>query len=115
MRSLLGWSTCVEDRSAPAKTQNSNRSKNLLHKSKLFMQKVRSNQQQRRLCPTIQPLLRKLHHHRQLLHLRPLNRTACRRHLLSVLSESLVPSFFRLRSEERRVGKESRSRWSPYH
>ena len=24
-------------------------------------------------------------------------------------------AFFRMRSEERRVGKECRSRWSPYH
>ena len=27
----------------------------------------------------------------------------------------LTPSVFRFRSEERRVGKECRSRWSPYH
>src|SRR3989475_2901059 len=35
------------------------------------------------------------------------------RHLL-LLSESLLPRFL-FRSEERRVGKECRSRWSPYH
>ena len=28
---------------------------------------------------------------------------------------SIFPIKFRLRSEERRVGKECRSRWSPYH
>ena len=34
----------------------------------------------------------------------------------SVDSEhTLVPPKFNLRSEERRVGKECRSRWSPYH
>src|SRR5256885_14809097 len=27
----------------------------------------------------------------------------------------MLPSFKELRSEERRVGKECRSRWSPYH
>src|SRR5256885_4151123 len=27
----------------------------------------------------------------------------------------LIPAFDRIRSEERRVGKECRSRWSPYH
>src|SRR3989440_6270574 len=29
--------------------------------------------------------------------------------------ELAAPSFRRIRSEERRVGKECRSRWSPYH
>ena len=29
--------------------------------------------------------------------------------------KTLVAKFFQLRSEERRVGKECRSRWSPYH
>jgi len=28
---------------------------------------------------------------------------------------ALDPNFTKLRSEERRVGKECRSRWSPYH
>ena len=28
---------------------------------------------------------------------------------------TLVSTFFGYRSEERRVGKECRSRWSPYH
>src|SRR5260370_35201969 len=27
----------------------------------------------------------------------------------------MLPPYLRLRSEERRVGKECRSRWSPYH
>ena len=27
----------------------------------------------------------------------------------------LVPAYSEVRSEERRVGKECRSRWSPYH
>src|SRR5258707_2798278 len=31
------------------------------------------------------------------------------------LAEQLQKSFLRQRSEERRVGKECRSRWSPYH
>ena len=31
------------------------------------------------------------------------------------LSESVSTFFSNLRSEERRVGKECRSRWSPYH
>ena len=29
--------------------------------------------------------------------------------------ENVVIASFKLRSEERRVGKECRSRWSPYH
>ena len=29
--------------------------------------------------------------------------------------EALVTGFVEFRSEERRVGKECRSRWSPYH
>src|SRR3712207_8078436 len=32
-----------------------------------------------------------------------------------VYSHLLSPALGRLRSEERRVGKECRSRWSPYH
>ena len=32
-----------------------------------------------------------------------------------VLAGSVAKGFQRLRSEERRVGKECRSRWSPYH
>ena len=36
-------------------------------------------------------------------------------HLIQrVFTEGLNP-FFQTRSEERRVGKECRSRWSPYH
>ena len=34
--------------------------------------------------------------------------------ILEVLFETLIP-FLMARSEERRVGKECRSRWSPYH
>ena len=35
---------------------------------------------------------------------------------LSQLADSYTPySDFKVRSEERRVGKECRSRWSPYH
>ena len=33
----------------------------------------------------------------------------------SAAFESALPSIYPLRSEERRVGKECRSRWSPYH
>ena len=29
--------------------------------------------------------------------------------------EGLIPTWIKSRSEERRVGKECRSRWSPYH
>ena len=32
-----------------------------------------------------------------------------------VVFDSAVEGFFLIRSEERRVGKECRSRWSPYH
>src|SRR5256885_12571430 len=36
--------------------------------------------------------------------------------IISALSAVVAPAFPRaLRSEERRVGKECRSRWSPYH
>ena len=35
--------------------------------------------------------------------------------LFADLAESQVTPVRRLRSEERRVGKECRSRWSPYH
>src|SRR2546422_11411901 len=38
-----------------------------------------------------------------------------RTHELIVDTTGLVPRSFRARSEERRVGKECRSRWSPYH
>ena len=46
-----------------------------------------------------------------------------RKHALAVLGEQLYAAFLhelkdtrtRSRSEERRVGKECRSRWSPYH
>ena len=31
------------------------------------------------------------------------------------LDEKIAPTTLSLRSEERRVGKECRSRWSPYH
>jgi len=31
------------------------------------------------------------------------------------IADRLADSFYRRRSEERRVGKECRSRWSPYH
>src|SRR5258706_10040666 len=31
------------------------------------------------------------------------------------LIERIRPSYLKIRSEERRVGKECRSRWSPYH
>ena len=30
-------------------------------------------------------------------------------------AHEIKPSYQRIRSEERRVGKECRSRWSPYH
>jgi len=33
----------------------------------------------------------------------------------ATLNPSAVPEAVQLRSEERRVGKECRSRWSPYH
>ena len=41
-------------------------------------------------------------------------------HLTALREERLAPEFVRdalyeIRSEERRVGKECRSRWSPYH
>ena len=32
-----------------------------------------------------------------------------------MLKNFLIPMCFWIRSEERRVGKECRSRWSPYH
>ena len=35
--------------------------------------------------------------------------------IFAVLIFSLVVNILYLRSEERRVGKECRSRWSPYH
>src|SRR2546422_7581249 len=35
--------------------------------------------------------------------------------LFSAATRALAPSTSGLRSEERRVGKECRSRWSPYH
>ena len=35
--------------------------------------------------------------------------------LLSCLAGHLTPDRGKVRSEERRVGKECRSRWSPYH
>ena len=35
--------------------------------------------------------------------------------LKKALEEKDAPTAFRARSEERRVGKECRSRWSPYH
>ena len=34
---------------------------------------------------------------------------------ISSLSDTIIASIFVLRSEERRVGKECRSRWAPYH
>ena len=34
---------------------------------------------------------------------------------VSLRSEAVASSFLWLRSEERRVGKECRSRWAPYH
>ena len=38
------------------------------------------------------------------------------RELLPALPNGVAPSYIHyLRSEERRVGKECRSRWSPYH
>ena len=36
-------------------------------------------------------------------------------HLFCVYRSSLKDPLFYIRSEERRVGKECRSRWSPYH
>ena len=33
----------------------------------------------------------------------------------AVLAQALIDRGFTIRSEERRVGKECRSRWSPYH
>src|SRR2546429_9371509 len=41
-------------------------------------------------------------------------RTLCRRLLANGAGDVLLP-FHEIRSEERRVGKECRSRWSPYH
>ena len=35
--------------------------------------------------------------------------------LNSRMEKNMEPIFFMVRSEERRVGKECRSRWSPYH
>ena len=36
-------------------------------------------------------------------------------HKLIGLGQTIGPAFADFRSEERRVGKECRSRWSPYH
>ena len=36
-------------------------------------------------------------------------------HIEQIINTSKVPVFIDTRSEERRVGKECRSRWSPYH
>ena len=33
----------------------------------------------------------------------------------SITNSNFIDNYFKLRSEERRVGKECRSRWSPYH
>src|SRR5256885_16346193 len=47
-----------------------------------------------------------------------MTRAAARRYLLTLRHLGYVESdgkLFWLRSEERRVGKECRSRWSPYH
>ena len=41
--------------------------------------------------------------------------TARRGNLLGMLGMALAVSVTMYRSEERRVGKECRSRWSPYH
>ena len=38
-----------------------------------------------------------------------------KRKLKTLVDESIVSGWDQLRSEERRVGKECRSRWSPYH
>src|ERR1035438_10931994 len=35
--------------------------------------------------------------------------------MLAAIDKRSIVEAFRLRSEERRVGKEGRSRWSPYH
>ena len=35
--------------------------------------------------------------------------------LIASLTDKLDPKWAAIRSEERRVGKECRSRWSPYH
>ena len=36
--------------------------------------------------------------------------------LVNMINKDVIPSYIKLtRSEERRVGKECRSRWSPYH
>ena len=35
--------------------------------------------------------------------------------LVNKLLDAKLPLLFSIRSEERRVGKECRSRWSPYH
>src|SRR3712207_9391209 len=35
--------------------------------------------------------------------------------ICSLVSNTMAPSLLSFRSEERRVGKECRSRWSPYH
>ena len=35
--------------------------------------------------------------------------------LVNLASDALLSHFTKYRSEERRVGKECRSRWSPYH
>ena len=34
---------------------------------------------------------------------------------INVYPQSIVTGDYNMRSEERRVGKECRSRWSPYH
>ena len=35
--------------------------------------------------------------------------------LILVNRDNYIPADYKVRSEERRVGKECRSRWSPYH
>src|SRR3712207_2840650 len=44
-----------------------------------------------------------------------LDRSIEKRNLLAGFESYLVEAFIAIRSEERRVGKECRSRWSPYH
>ena len=44
----------------------------------------------------------------------PKNSAACRMHNRCSLT-GRPKGYMRMRSEERRVGKECRSRWSPYH